>query len=102
MKLDVIQSADPPWFSQGLQFTCTQCGNCCTGGPGYVWISRQEIERLAEFLHLTTEQAIGRYCRKIGERFSLTETRGAGGAWDCVFLRDEPARSDSGQVAHTR
>ena len=52
MKLDVIKDGGPgePWYADGLNFTCTQCGNCCTGGPGFVWISREEIVRLAAHL----------------------------------------------------
>jgi Fe-S-cluster containining protein len=35
-----------------LNFTCTQCGNCCSGEPGYVWVTKEEIRRIAEFLSL--------------------------------------------------
>src|SRR5688500_1701558 len=45
MKLTVLNEADTdaPWFADGLSFTCTACGNCCTGGPGFVWITKEEI-----------------------------------------------------------
>ncbi|MFO1095833.1 MAG: YkgJ family cysteine cluster protein [Planctomycetaceae bacterium] len=39
-----------PWFAPGLSFTCTQCGNCCTGSPGYVWVTPDEIEAIARHL----------------------------------------------------
>src|SRR5205085_5620105 len=97
MKLDVIQSADPPWFSQGLQFTCQQCGNCCTGGPGYVWISPDEIARLAEHLKLTTKQVVEKYCRKIGSRLSLKEIRTSAGMYDCIFLTEQEAPAGNGE-----
>ena len=103
MKLTVLASAETvPWYANGLRFSCTQCGNCCTGGPGYVWISVPEIQRLAEFLNLTAEQTIERYCRKIDGRFSLSESRGAGGSWDCIFLKTEPAARGGDGLAHTR
>jgi Fe-S-cluster containining protein len=92
MKLKVIPTAegsqDKPWFADGLNFTCTQCGNCCTGAPGYVWISDEEISRLAEYLKLTTDQVIERYCRKIGGRLSLKEHRSPAGQYDCIFLQE--------------
>lgn len=88
MKLDVLQ--EEPWYSDGLKFTCTQCGNCCTGGPGFVWITEQEIERLAEFLKLTARQVLNRFCRKIGSRWSLKERRTSDGLYDCVFLTEQP------------
>src|SRR5262245_18529291 len=25
-----------PWYQDGLEFTCTRCGKCCTGEPGFV------------------------------------------------------------------
>ena len=36
------------WYKDGLQFECTGCGDCCTGEPGYVWVSEQEIQNLAD------------------------------------------------------
>jgi Fe-S-cluster containining protein len=78
-----------------LNFTCTQCGNCCTGGPGFVWISDIEIDRLAEHLALSRDQLIERYCRRINGRSSLNEIRNARGEYDCVFLKEDeaPARA---------
>ncbi len=90
MKLDVLPTSEKdPWYAQGLRFTCTQCGNCCTGGPGFVWISLEEIARVADHLRITPEQTIERYCRKIGDRYSLLESRNARGEHDCIFLKEE-------------
>src|SRR5215208_5153364 len=107
MKLDVISNdaAKQPWYADGLNFTCTQCGNCCTGGPGYVWISREEIARLAEFLGITPEETLEQYCRTHGSQLSLKERRAAGGAYDCVFLKEEriAKRTQTGErVVFTR
>jgi hypothetical protein len=55
MKLDVIPPKEP-WYADGLSFTCTCCGNCCTGGPGFVWMDDQEIDRLAEHLRLSRDE----------------------------------------------
>ena len=87
MKLNVIE----PWYAEGLSFTCTQCGNCCTGAPGYVWISEDEVQRLAEHLKLTPEQTIARFCRRIGDKLSLQERRSPQGLYDCVFLKEDQA-----------
>ena len=59
---------DVPWFADGLNFTCTQCGHCCTGAPGFVWVTDDEIaaiaksrgEPLREFIPLYTRQARGK------------------------------------------
>ncbi len=90
VKLKVVQ----PWYEQGLAFSCTGCGNCCTGGPGFIWISDQEIDRLAEFLKLSREEVLRRYCRRINGQISLKEKRpNARGEYDCVFLKEIPAEA---------
>jgi Fe-S-cluster containining protein len=94
MKLNVIPAQDQdgkPWYAQGLEFTCTQCGNCCTGGPGFVWISDEEVQRLAIFLKITPEQAADKYCRDIANLRSLKEVKNAAGNYDCIFLTETPA-----------
>src|SRR4051812_8649503 len=99
VKLPVLK-ADPAasdvWYADGLDFTCTQCGNCCTGGPGYVWIEKGEIALLAEHLKITPEQVVEQYCRKIDGKFSLKERRSPAGLYDCVFLKETkvPSRGD--------
>lgn len=100
MKLDVLSPREP-WYAEGLKFTCTQCGNCCTGGPGYVWISPAEVDRLAEFLKITPRQVLKRYCRKVGGRWTLNERRTSEGLYDCVFLTDidEPRATGTKELA---
>ena len=104
MKLDVLDKSatEAPWYAEGLTFTCTQCGNCCTGAPGYVWISEVEIERLASHLMLPRDQVIERYCRRIGERYSLKERRSPQGLYDCIFLEEVKVPAGRGAIAHTR
>jgi Fe-S-cluster containining protein len=73
---------DTPWFGEGLRFRCTQCGDCCTGAPGYVWVNKAEMERLAEELGLPLDQFERQYVRKVGIRHSLVEHLNG----DCVFF----------------
>jgi hypothetical protein len=73
---------DAPWYRDGLRFGCTQCGNCCGGAPGQVWISAHEINRFAAFLGLSTDQFTQRHTRRIGSRTSLLEKPNG----DCEFL----------------
>jgi uncharacterized protein len=96
MKLEVLET----WYKQGLNFTCTCCGNCCTGGPGYVWITEEEIRLLASHLKLTPEETVERYCRKVNGKFSLKEGRTVSGQYDCIFLKEikPPRSSRSGEV----
>jgi uncharacterized protein len=70
------------WFKDGLRFECTQCGDCCTGAPGYVWVNRAEIEALAAEVGLEVTEFQNRYVRSIGVRKSLVEFDNG----DCVFF----------------
>jgi len=74
-----------PWYQNGLRFQCTQCGHCCTGAPGYVWVNQKEIESLAALLHLEVEEFEKRYVRRVGIRKSLIELPNG----DCVFFHSE-------------
>jgi hypothetical protein len=56
------------WYKDGLRFTCTQCGNCCTGAPGYVWISDGEIAVLAKRVGLDEASFRRKYTRQVGNR----------------------------------
>jgi len=105
MKLDVVDpepSQQTPWYSGGLKFTCTQCGNCCTGAPGYVWISQEEIESLAKFLNITTEETVEKYCRRINGRFSLKEIRSPVKQYDCIFLKEVNSEPKPGEIGFTK
>jgi Fe-S-cluster containining protein len=74
-----------PWYQDGLRFSCTRCGNCCTGAPGYVWINEQEVAALAEYLREDEREVIARYTRREGGARSLREK----GNGDCVFYDRE-------------
>lgn len=75
-----------PWYHAGLKFSCTQCGNCCTGAPGYVYVNREEIERIAAFIGRTDGTLGKEHLRRVGFRYSLTENKKNG---DCCFLKTE-------------
>lgn len=72
------------WYSCGLNFECTGCGNCCAGPEeGYIWISKPEIEFLAKHLGTTAEAVRQKYLTRYGLRFSIIEDKTTN---DCVFL----------------
>lgn len=70
------------WYKEGLQFQCSQCGDCCTGAPGYVWVNNAEIAALAQELGMEVEQFERDYVRRIGIRKSLKEHRNG----DCYLF----------------
>ena len=81
----IIAMAQLPWYKDGLKFECTQCGNCCTGAPGFVWVNKAEIEALARELGSSSvEEFESNYVRLVGIRKSLKELPHSN--WDCVFF----------------
>jgi len=76
------ESAPQPWYHAGLRFKCTQCGDCCTGAPGFVWVNKQEIHDLAARTKMGVEEFERQYVREVGVRKSLKEYDNG----DCVFL----------------
>ena len=93
MKVKVIQPEAPAaWYAEGLKFTCTQCGNCCTGGPGYVWLQGDELHKIAQYLNADMAEILHRYCRPLDGRVSLKENKNSNGEYDCVFLTSQGGR----------
>jgi len=80
--------SDLPWYRDGLRFQCTQCGDCCTGAPGYVWVTNEEIAALAAALGLDCDVFEAQYVRQVGARKSLKEFPGG----DCVLFDSQTRR----------
>jgi uncharacterized protein len=81
--MDVMSSEK--WYKEGLKFGCTECGKCCTGSPGYVWVTEEEIAQMAEHLQISVSEFAIRYLRKAFGRFALLEHLKN---YDCVFLKN--------------
>lgn len=75
-----------PWYHAGLRFQCTECGDCCGGAPGYVWLNKEEIKAIAAKIgEPDVDTFEDMYVRKIGIRKSLREFPNG----DCVFFDTE-------------
>ena len=74
-----------PWYSGGLNFTCTQCGKCCTGDPGFVWVTDEEIQKLAAFRGEPLREFVPLYTRKARGKVTLREKANG----DCVFFDEK-------------
>ena len=78
--------SERPWYHEGLRFTCTACGDCCTGDEGFVWANKEEIAALAQVVGEADIEEFERlYIRKVGVRKSLKELPNG----DCIFFDSE-------------
>ena len=74
-----------PWFQDGLNFTCSQCGDCCTGAPGVVWVTDEELREIADYLNKPIGEIRLFHTRLVRGRMSLTEFANG----DCTFFDPE-------------
>jgi uncharacterized protein len=77
-----------PWYSGGLSFECTQCGNCCSGpSTGFVWVDESEWNAIAIAIGMSDrmDEFERKFTRRVGNRTSLVEYSDG----DCIFLDPE-------------
>ncbi len=74
-----------PWFQDGLRFECTQCGKCCTGDPGFVWVNEDEIDKLAKFRGDVRHEFTAMYTKTSRGKVTLREKANG----DCIFYDAE-------------
>jgi Fe-S-cluster containining protein len=76
------------FFNTGLKFECTKCGKCCSGFPGYVYLSEEEVMHIANHLMSEASQFTKKYTKFVhilGQlRLSLIEKP----PFDCVFYEN--------------
>lgn len=66
---------------------CSSCaGNCCIGESGYIWINKEEINRLSTHLNITLDELRIKYLRKVTYRYSLKETKLSENNYACMFF----------------
>lgn len=81
-------SEQTPWYRDGLCFSCTQCGDCCTGDPGVVWVTEDDLENIARLTGKTVGEIRLFHTRIVGGRVSLREYPNG----DCTFFDPEKRR----------
>ena len=87
-EMDKIENKKWNWYKQGLHFQCAGCGGCCTGAPGYVWLTDEEEKQIAEFLGISLDEFEKTYTRMVyGLRRSLKEIPQSN--YDCIFFNSE-------------
>jgi len=88
----MIDGNSIPWYVRGLHFQCQQCGACCSGpAEGYIWVTRAEIEFIADYLKITVGQLRKKYLRRVGLRTTIIEQPNTK---DCIFLQETEGRKE--------
>lgn len=77
-----------------FRFACQRCGNCCSGGSGFVWVDEDEIASMAQRLSMQPARFAERHLKRAvdprsgAERWSLRERADAGGACSLLVGRN--------------
>ena len=69
------------FFDNGIFFRCRQCGTCCTGNSGTVYVTLKEISAIAEFLNCSEAEFINAYLYLFRDSYSIKEKENG----DCIF-----------------
>lgn len=75
-----------PWYSKGLRFSCTCCGNCCRnhGDYAFVYLARHDVAAIAGFLGLPEARFLAEYCQRAEGWVTLRMDEPA-----CPFLQED-------------
>jgi Fe-S-cluster containining protein len=78
-----------PFYGDGLRFSCLRCSACCRYESGYVFLGREDLDRLAGALVMNREDFMKTWCRWVPgsrgtEYLSLKEKPN----YDCIFWKD--------------
>jgi uncharacterized protein len=72
------------FFNKGIRFQCTQCGTCCTGEPGIVYIDQDEADKIASFLEISVQVFIERMLDPFRDGFTAREAEQG----RCIFYEN--------------
>ena len=77
------------WYDKGICFTCLRCSHCCSGEPGYVFISGSDADRISSYLSMKRDEFLSSHTRLVDMgtyyQVSLKERDN----YDCEFLTDK-------------
>lgn len=51
------------FYDDGLKFECQKCSFCCGHSPGFVYLSKQDLQSLCKFFGMSIKNFIEKYCR---------------------------------------
>lgn len=70
------------WYKNGLRFQCQNCGDCCRGPGGYVWVTEEEAHELAKSLNMKFNQFAQHLLRHTPTGLALVDSKNG----DCPLL----------------
>ena len=74
------------FYAEGLNFECQRCSFCCGHSPGFVYLSKHDLDLLCSFFNMGMSEFIEKYCRWVNYYegktvLALLEKKN----WDCIL-----------------
>jgi Fe-S-cluster containining protein len=80
---NIIKKNGYPYaFNEAACATCE--GRCCTGESGYIYVTKNEIEKIANSLEMEVNDFRVKYLFQKGYKFSIKENK-YNDSYECVF-----------------
>ena len=81
--------SEKKFYENGLHFECQRCSSCCRHDPGYVFLTKTDLDSMVSRLEMSEEDFLNKYCRIVDlggfKRISLVEKDN----YDCIFWNSE-------------
>lgn len=77
-----VECTDTVFKTSNDIFKCIMCGECCTGFGG-TYVTRNDIQRIADFIHCDITEFTEKFCSKSGSRHVLGQSSKTG---KCIFF----------------
>jgi Fe-S-cluster containining protein len=82
------------FYDSGLRFSCVRCSSCCRHESGFVYLSENDLARLAREFEMEYTAFIQTWCRWVSferesERLALKEKSN----FDCIFWNEAGCRA---------
>ncbi|MDC7127135.1 MAG: YkgJ family cysteine cluster protein [Spirochaetales bacterium] len=76
------------FYENGLRFECQRCSDCCRIDPGYVFLTKNDLDILSHETKMKKQDFLKKFCRVVDlggiKRISLIEMDN----YDCVFWKE--------------
>jgi len=77
-----------PFYAQGLKFSCKRCSSCCRYESGFVFLSKNDLDKMTSLTNMDNNDFIKTYCRWVADWngkqvLSLREKNNK----DCIFWK---------------
>lgn len=57
------EQSEKNFYRDGLHFECQRCSFCCGHSPGFVYLSRRDLDALCAYKRMSVREFVQTYCR---------------------------------------